>query len=244
MKSKDGITRICLWSGPRNISTTLMYSFAQRSDTIVVDEPLYASYLSNTKAKDYHPGASEVVMSQENDGQKVVDWMMGSHNKPVVFFKNMTHHILGLDRSFMRNVVNVILTRDPKEMIPSFVKVIENPTIDDIGYADHTELQDYFEANDIPYIVLDSKLILQNPIGVLQQFCELIGIEFDENMLKWEKGAREEDGVWAKYWYNNIHNSTGFIEYKAKTGAFPDRYELLLESCKSHYDELVKKALR
>ena len=244
MKSKDGITRICLWSGPRNISTTLMYSFAQRDDVVVVDEPLYASYLCNTNAKDYHPGASEIIASQKNDGEKVIDWMMGNHDKPLVFFKNMTHHLLGLDRSFMKDVVNVILTRDPKEMIPSFIKVIENPTINDIGYADHTELQNYFEENNIPYIVLDSKLLLQNPKGVLQQFCELIGVNFDENMLKWEKVARKEDGVWAKYWYDNIHDSRGFMEYKPKTESFPDRYKSLLYSCKTHYDQLVKKALR
>ena len=34
--------RLNVWSGPRNVSTALMYSFAQRSDTRVVDEPLYA----------------------------------------------------------------------------------------------------------------------------------------------------------------------------------------------------------
>ena len=39
---------ISLWSGPRNVSTALMYSFAQRSDTQVIDEPLYAHYLQHT----------------------------------------------------------------------------------------------------------------------------------------------------------------------------------------------------
>ena len=33
----DDAVRICLWSGPRNISTALMYAFAQRADTTVVD---------------------------------------------------------------------------------------------------------------------------------------------------------------------------------------------------------------
>ena len=53
----SSIAKICLWSGPRNISTALMYSFAQRPQCKVFDEPLYAHYLSNiseeTKAK--HP---------------------------------------------------------------------------------------------------------------------------------------------------------------------------------------------
>lgn len=53
--------RIALWSGPRNISTALMYAFAQRADTTVVDEPLYAHYLSTSDARRYHPGAEEVI---------------------------------------------------------------------------------------------------------------------------------------------------------------------------------------
>ena len=51
--------RICLWSGPRNISTALMYSFAQRSDTIVYDEPFYAYYLKNSNAKN-------IILGQRN----------------------------------------------------------------------------------------------------------------------------------------------------------------------------------
>jgi hypothetical protein len=90
--------RICLWSGPRNISTTLMYSFAQRTDTKVFDEPLYAHYLSKTNAKNYHPGADDILATMENDGKKVVAMIMGEHEKSIVFFKNMTHHLLDLDR--------------------------------------------------------------------------------------------------------------------------------------------------
>ena len=63
------ITRIFLWSGPRNISTTLMYSFAQRKDTKVFDEPLYAFYLSQTDAKEYHPDAELIINSMENNGE-------------------------------------------------------------------------------------------------------------------------------------------------------------------------------
>jgi hypothetical protein len=243
MKSKDGITRICLWSGPRNISTTLMYSFAQRADTTVFDEPLYAHYLCNTNANEYHPGADDVIASQENDGQKVIDMMIGVHAKPVVFFKNMTHHLLALDRTFMKDVVNVILTRDPKEMIPSFAKVIDNPTIADIGYKLHTELIEYFEKEGINYIVLDSKKILLNPKKVLSEFCNRIGIEFYSSMLNWQAGARKEDGSWARFWYENVHKSTGYIPYKPKTSPFPKNLIPLLKDCQPHYDKIVEKAI-
>lgn len=90
----DKITRISLWSSPRNISTALMYSFAQRQDTKVLDEPLYAHYLSNTPAKTYHPAAEEVLRTMENDGQKVVEMMLGNAEKPVLFYKNMTYKVI------------------------------------------------------------------------------------------------------------------------------------------------------
>ena len=38
--------RIAMWSGPRNLSTAMMYSFAARGDCAVSDEPFYAAYLA------------------------------------------------------------------------------------------------------------------------------------------------------------------------------------------------------
>lgn len=46
-ENASGLVINC-WSGPRCCSTSLMYSFAQRSDTQVLDEPLYASYLKRS----------------------------------------------------------------------------------------------------------------------------------------------------------------------------------------------------
>src|SRR5690554_2698704 len=108
----DSIKRICLWSGPRNVSTALMYSFAQRRDTKVFDEPLYAHYLSQTNAKTYHPMAKEVLESMENDGKKVIEIMRTSTDKPILFFKQMTHHLENIDCGFLPEMINIILTRD------------------------------------------------------------------------------------------------------------------------------------
>ena len=50
-----------------------MYAFAQRKDTTVVDEPLYAHYLSKTSSGAIHPMTKEILDQMENNGQKVVD---------------------------------------------------------------------------------------------------------------------------------------------------------------------------
>ena len=235
--------RICLWSGPRNISTALMYSFAQRPDTKVYDEPLYAHYLSKSKAKAYHPGAEEIIATMENDGSKVVDSMLGEHGRSIAFFKHMTHHLIQLDLSFLKQVQNVILTRDPKDMLPSYAKQVHQPNMQDVGYAGHLELITYFQSHKIPYLVLDSKKVLENPEQVLSKLCEGLNIPFQKEMLSWKAGARAEDGCWAKYWYNSVHKSTGFQKYKAKTAPFPDHLKTLLADCQPIYQKLLEQSI-
>lgn len=239
------IKRICLWSGPRNISTALMYSFAQRDDCAVFDEPLYAHYLSKTPARAYHPGAEDIIAGMENDGEKVVrDLILGFDSSPVVFFKHMTHHLFRLDLGFLSQTANVLLTRDPEEMLPSYAVNVERPTLQDVGYKQHIELLNYLQTIGQNPPVLDSKQILLNPKKVLGELCGRIGIDFQEAMLRWESGARAEDGVWAKYWYKSVHESTGFGKYEKKSGPFPDSLKSLLEECKPYYEQLNGLAIK
>jgi len=235
--------RICLWSGPRNISTALMYAFAQRKDTTVFDEPLYAHYLSKSPAVAYHPGADEVLETLDHDGNKVVDMMLGQHETSNIFFKHMAHHLIELDWSFMKSCTNLILTRDPREMLPSYAQQVEMPTLNDVGYDSQIKVMNYLKEIGQELIVLDAKQVLLNPKNVLTQLCEKINIPFDNSMLCWEAGARAEDGSWAKYWYHNVHRSTGFATYKAKTAPFPERLKPLLADCLPLYEELSQHAL-
>ena len=239
----DTTVRINLWSGPRNISTALMYSFAQRSDTVVVDEPLYGHYLRVTDADRYHPGAREVLESMETDGEKVLDRMWGDYEKPVVFFKQMTHHLVELDLSRIVGMKHLILTRDPAEMLPSFAKEVPNPTLRDVGYRQHLELLDYLEEQGENPVVLDSKRVLLDPQKTLARLCDAVGIEFDASMLRWEPGPRPEDGTWAKHWYHNVHKSSGFMPYRPKTEPFPENLKPLLEKCRPIYEELSQRSI-
>ncbi|MBX3015094.1 MAG: hypothetical protein KF832_26485 [Caldilineaceae bacterium] len=235
--------RINLWSGPRNVSTALMYSFAQRPDTWVVDEPLYAHYLRVADAD--HPGKAEVIGSMEADGEKVVqELILGPCTRPVLFLKQMAHHLVELRRDFLAETVNVLLIRDPVQMLPSLGQTLTNPILRDTGLATQAALyQQLLDLGQQPP-VLEAKELLLHPRQVLQQLCDQIGIPFDEKMLTWRAGARPEDGVWAQYWYQNVHKSTGFETYRAKHEPFPPRLLPLLAECKPHYELLAAKALR
>lgn len=239
----DHIKRINVWSGPRNVSTALMYSFAQRSDTRVVDEPLYGHYLRVSGAP--HPGADEVMAHMPTNAAEVIaNTILGPCDRPVLFMKQMAHHLVELDRSFLAKTVNVLLIRDPVEMLPSLAKNLAQPTLRDTGLAIQTELYDQLRAMGQEPPVLDAKQILLNPRRVLSELCARLGLPFEEEMLHWQPGPRPEDGIWAKYWYDAVHKSSGFQPYRPKNEPLPAHLEPLLAECLPHYQRLAAHAIR
>jgi hypothetical protein len=243
-ESSSGATlRLNVWSGPRNISTALMYAFAERRDTRVIDEPLYAHYLRVSGVD--HPGREEVLAAMDSDGEKVVrEVILGDCDRPVLFLKQMAHHLLDLDHGFLARCINVLLIRDPREVLLSLRHQIPRPEQRDTGFAAQAELLDELVALGQDPPVLDARELLLDPEGVLRQLCRRLGIEFDPGMLAWPAGARPEDGVWAPYWYHNLHRSTGFRAYRPKDEPVPEALRPLLEECRQYYDGLVERALR
>jgi hypothetical protein len=242
-------TLIQLWSGPRNISTALMYSFAQRDDTRVVDEPLYAHYLRVSGAR--HPGRDQVLAAQDNDGRRVIDAMLGDDfGRPTVFFKQMTHHLVEFDDDDLLRLLgdvrtrNVLLVRDPRAVLISYSKVIEQPTLDDIGIRRSFELYQWLAEEHLPCLVLDSADVLRNPSGTLAALCAALELPFDDAMLHWQAGARPEDGVWAKHWYGHVHRSTGFAAGNAGGGELSAELAALYDEARPYYDFLAQHALK
>lgn len=233
-------TRINLWATPRNVSTALMYSFAQRPDTRVVDEPLYGHYLKDGGFD--HPGREEILASMETDGEKVIqNLILGPCEQPVLFLKQMTHHLVGLSRDFLSKTHNVLLIRDPKELILSYSKVIEKPVMENIGLQRQYDFYHYLCQHHVPPPVLDATQLLMSPEKTLSNLCGLLGIPFHPSMLQWNAGARPEDGIWAKYWYDNVHRSTGFEPYRERHEPLPGHLMPLYEEARGLYEFLLGK---
>ena len=220
-----------------------MYSFGNREDCSSVDEPFYAYYL-NKHPDIYHPGREEVLASQSKQLKEVLDKVIfANYATENVFFKSMAHHMDDTDWEFMKDLENILLIRKPKELIASFARVIENPTILDIALKLEYEILQYMVENDMNFTVLDSADILEDPEAYLSATCARIGIPFSESMLSWEAGERIEDGVWAKYWYANVHRSTGFANKKLSEHPFPDKLIPLLEEAQYYYDRISEHKL-
>lgn len=236
-------TPICLWSGPRNVSTALMYSFAQRHDVRVIDEPLYGHYLRASGAD--HPGRDEILAAMNCDGGAVMRELLAMQEQdPSIrqFQKHMAHHLLELDLGFLRDTSNIFLIRNPREMLPSLTIQLPNAELADTGLQRQWELYSDLRASGKTSAILDSRQLLLDPAGVLTGLCEHLGLSFDPGMLRWKAGPRAEDGVWAPYWYHAVHESTGFAPYRPKQG-FPKKLLGLLNECKPWYDKLFANAI-
>jgi len=236
------MVRINLISGPRNISTALMYSFAQRPDTLVLDEPFYAFYLQKSGVD--HPGKDEVLKSQPADEFEVTRTIFQPGAYDVLFIKNMSHHLEIMDQSFLEKVTNVFLIRNPKQILASYSQVIETPTLRDIGVEyQFTLFNRLKEKGQLP-VVVDSGLILNNPESVLIQLCQHVNIPFMKGMLQWQPGAKAFDGVWAKYWYSNVHKSTGFEKQPTSDRPLDSRLQALNEKAQYYYEALLPFSLQ
>ena len=130
----DSTTHLAMWCGPRNISTALMRAWENRHDTFVVDEPLYAHYLKETKLK--HEMAAEIINNYEDNWKKVVDWLTGPvpNGNTIFYQKHMCHHMLpNIQLNWLSKVTNCFLIREPREMLTSLMKKLPNPTLMDTG---------------------------------------------------------------------------------------------------------------
>ena len=235
---------IHLISGPRNISTALMYSFGNRKDMTVIDEPFYAHYLIS-HPDIIHPGKEDTLRSQDNSFETVRGQLLSrSFLTPYYFVKNMAHHMDGVDWSFMHDLKNVFLVRNPEQLIASFAAVIPNPTMLDIGLKLEWEIYDYLSTLGKACVVIDSGEILENPEAALGLLCAKLDIPMDSNMLSWTAGPRKEDGTWAKYWYKNVHKSTSFARQKTSQRIFPERLRPLLDEANKYYDLLCAHSLK
>ena len=240
--------RICLWSGPRNVSTALMYAFAQRSDTRVIDEPLYAHYLHKKYGPEAgdsaHPDTAAVMASMSTDGTAVMEQVvLGPCETPVLFIKQMAHHYIGIDRGYLQRTLNVFLIRDPREMLPSLAQVIGIPTLADTGFQIQHELLTLLRDAGQSPPVLDAQRLLENPTRVLSRLCERLGLPFERSMLSWKAGGHPADGVWAPHWYANVHRSTGFAPYRPKSEPFPPELEGVFAECSRYYAVLREAAI-
>ncbi len=238
--------RIAMWSGPRNISTALMRAWENRADCCVWDEPLYGYYLAQTGID--HPGADEIIADHGSDAAAIIERCCGPvpDGLPIFYQKHMTLHLLPeLPRDWLGSLVNCFLLREPEPVVASYSAVRGDATLDDIGFVQQAELFDFVYAltGEVP-AVIDSSEFLQQPEAGLRAFCRHVGVDFDPAMLHWPAGARDSDGIWGKYWYDSVWQSTGFAPRRDKPVKLSPAAAKIAAAARPYYEKLHAFRLR
>jgi len=237
--------KIAMWSGPRNISTAMMYSFENRDDCCAIDEPFYAHFLQKTGTN--HPGAQKVIETYETDYLKITQHLSGDipEDLPIWYQKQMCHHISpGSELEWIQNLTNCFLIRDPREVLLSLSKITHEVSLWATGLPQQIMLYEKVSEIESRPPILDSRDILENPRKMLEMLCQELNIPFSELMLEWEPGSRECDGIWGEYWYESVWSSTGFSPFRARTGELNPSLESILDKAMPVYRELYSKRLR
>lgn len=230
--------RIAMWSGPRNISTTMMRAFENRADTAVVDEPFYAHWLVVSGAD--HPMRDEVLQSQPSDWRAVAMHLTTDAPAPVYFQKHMCHHWTHrMDRDWLEKLDHFFLIRDPARMVASYAARMDDVTAHALGLAQEWDLFEHVRAmtGQTPAVV-DASDILANPEGMLRALCAALALSFDDAMLSWPSGRRASDGVWAPHWYRAVEASTGFQPEKPLRPVTDDAQRAVIDEVTPFYERL------
>lgn len=237
--------RVAMWSGPRNLSTAMMRAWENRGDCAVSDEPLYAHYLHQTGLD--HPARDEVIADGETDWRRVAASLADGASpdgQPVWYQKHMSHHLLPhIDVGWIAQLRNVLLIRDPRLVVASYVKSRASVTPDDIGLPQQERLYEHLIARgEVP--VVDAGDFLRAPEAHLRALCAWLGIAFTPRMLAWPPGPRESDGIWAPHWYERVWASTGFEAAPDVVPVLQGRYADVADACMPIYERLRAVRLR
>jgi len=239
------VVRVAVWSGPRNISTALMRAFENRPDAVVVDEPLYAAYLLRTGIE--HPARDEIIASQPTDVAEAIAGLSQPlpPGRRVHYAKHMAHHVSrDMDLRWTLDFANVLLIRDPAEVVASYVRARETCEPEDIGVPQQGWLQELWDEHGADVPVIDAKDFLQAPEAHLRRLCDWLGIPFTDRMLSWPAGRRISDGVWAPHWYAAVWASTGFEPWRPRDISLSDHDAAIAEACRPTYDALYARRVQ
>lgn len=236
--------RIAMWSGPRNLSTALMYAFGNRADMFAVDEPFYGPYLRATGLP--HPMRDAILASRPEGAEQIARSLLGPipGSRPHAYHKHMCQHMIpGIPRGFMADCVNVFLLRHPARVVASFTKAYDRTTAADIGFALQVDLFEHARSLGQTPIVIDSADIRENPEHALRALCDAIGLDWDPKMLNWPKGPKDCDGVWAAHWYASVHDSTGFAGPEGPMPTLEDHAKRLVDEAMEPYTAMAAHKL-
>ena len=194
-----------------------MYSWRQRRDTAVFDEPFYGRYLRQTDPG--HPGRDEVIAaSRPGDYEECLAPVVAP--VPATGAVHQEHRPPPRRRAGRgarpvhqrpagpgaRAAVVAVTGRHARRPDPHRDHRLPPARHDPRPRAGRRSTADRARRGT----VAGRSACSRTRRDCSPRLCEAVGVAFDPAMLSWPAGPKPEDGVWAPYWYRSVHRSTGF----------------------------------
>ena len=124
----------------------------------------------------------EIKHYGNNNWNSIVKNITGNipYNKKIWYQKQMAQHNLqNKNLNWIRKMKNILLIRNPKEVILSYIKKNSLINILELGYIQQVELVKKIEEEfGIVPVIIDSQDLLKNPKYILTKLCKKCDISF------------------------------------------------------------------
>jgi hypothetical protein len=240
---------LALWATPRSTSTAFEWMMRMRGDMTCFHEPFGEAWYQGEDArwpriKAGTPRTAGLTFAS------VWQEMKSAAAKGPIFSKDFPHYIEHLwGDEFLDNFNHSFLIRDPAKVATSMYKHWPDFVLKEIAFIEQRTLFDRLADNTgkAPPVI-DSDDLLENPHGIVEAYCNAVGIPYIEAALSWEPGNREETSWYdGGSWHANLRGSDGLKAQPRKyidiTEA-PDRVQEIYQTVLPHYQHLYQHRLQ
>lgn len=231
---------VVLWATPRSTSTAFEWMMRMRGDMQCFHEPFGEWWYQGEDARWPRIRAD----SPRNPGltfDSVWRTLKNAAKTGPVFSKDFPHYIEhAWTDEFLSHFTHSFLIRDPAKVATSMHKHWPDFVLKEIAIVEQRELFDRLcDRDGRPPPLIDSDDLLEDPHGIVEAWCNAVGIDFLPAALSWEPGDRDQVSWYdGGSWHANLRNSDGL---KAQPRRYveisdaPDRVKEIYDIVLPHY---------
>lgn len=234
---------LALWATPRSTSTAFEWMMRMRGDLVCLHEPFGPAYYrgDDRRTTRPHENPRDHGRTYATTWQEIKD--ARTHGR--VFSKDFPNYIMHMaDDDFLDNFQHTFLIRDPAKALASMYNQWDEFTMDEASYEDlHAMFDLVTDRYGTTPTVIDSDDLLDDTPGMVQAYCEAVGLRFIPEALEWEEGDRTEVKWYGGGWHDSLSSSRGLKRQKAEYRATVENNEFLAEmyeQCQPHYAALAQ----
>jgi len=239
---------LVLWATPRSTSTAFEWMMRMRGDMTCFHEPFGEAWYKGEDARWPRIQTDSPRIEGLSFNSVWQDLKAAAEQGPC-FSKDFPHYIEHLwSDEFLENFNHSFLIRDPAKVSTSMAKHWPDFLLKEIAFVEQRELFDRVaDKLGVAPPVIDSDDLLENPQGIVEAYCNAVGIPFVPEALSWEPGERDEVSWYdGGSWHGNLRDSDG-LKPQPRTyidiSEASDRVKDIYETCLPHYQHLYQYRL-